>query len=369
MLFRELVKDAKSLTDKLLELVSDYDIYCELIGFEIELHKTIHSPIRSGDERPSFILFIPTKLERPLRPEEIWFKDYLGIHGDVFKFAQEFASFNFGLELETRKDIIAFIDNQLKLGLLTDNPRSYKKRKIDYEAAKETKDIFYTSRPFTRRDVWWWLQFGIDTLLLEQYNIKSIQYLLDDTFKVKRTIKTTELAFAYNIYDKLKLYRPEASPEFKWRNSCPAEYLQGIQQLEYLDILIMTKSMKDLLVFKSFMRVDVLAVQGEGMKFKNGIPHYTKKFVVTDYDNAGIKAANQFKEIGFEPRWVSTHQYSQNGKIKVVDKDISDYFKAHGLEKGFQHLREDMFPDLDDHYFKFERVNELINIRKELYGV
>jgi hypothetical protein len=31
---------------------------------------------------------------------------------------------------------------------------------------------------------------------------------------------------------KIKLYRPEEAPDFKWRNTCPGHYIQGLKTNE-----------------------------------------------------------------------------------------------------------------------------------------
>ena len=91
-----------SLTDQLLKLVDDYEIYSTLIGEEMELGEVINSPIRSSDECPSFAIFVPTKVSW-VRPDELWFKDLAdGRGGNVFKFVQIYALHHFGKKLEGR---------------------------------------------------------------------------------------------------------------------------------------------------------------------------------------------------------------------------------------------------------------------------
>jgi len=69
-LFKNFLQERKSLLDRLFEEISDYDIYCELIGYEIDIGKPIISPIRIDDDVPSFSLFIPTRLT-DVREEEL----------------------------------------------------------------------------------------------------------------------------------------------------------------------------------------------------------------------------------------------------------------------------------------------------------
>ena len=153
---------------------------------------------------------------------------------------------------------------------------------------------------------------------------------------------------------------PEAHASVKWRNTCPSEYLQGWQQLKKYDTLIITKSYKDILVFKSFMNIDVIAPQSESNHFTVSQIEYIKTnyknvFVVYDYDEAGKIGASRLEEDhGFKVRWVST---DINPDInKPDDKDISDYVCNHSIAEGFERM-QNMFSELSTSYFRQDRVN------------
>ena len=269
-LFKELVKSSKSLTDRLFDEVSDYDIYCELTGIDFEIGRAISSPIRDDDTRSSFSLFIPTKYS-DLRPEELWWRDFAKGSGNVFKFVKEYALLHYDLELETRKDTIVFIDEQLDLGLFSKNGSSKReKRFVDYEAARERKEIFFKSRPFTRMDKFWWIKFGIDEVILLEHNVKSVLYLLNNDYTVKYQFGAYELAFAYIVYDKVKIYCPTET-EFKWRNTCPSNYILGAEHCTRRDVLVITKSLKDVMVFKSLMDCDAISPQAETLNLSEDL--------------------------------------------------------------------------------------------------
>jgi len=70
-LAKELINSGRRLVDLLFEEVSDYDIYCELIGEDINIGVPIRSPIREHDTRASFSIFFPTR-KLNARPEELW---------------------------------------------------------------------------------------------------------------------------------------------------------------------------------------------------------------------------------------------------------------------------------------------------------
>jgi len=358
-IFKEFVLSKQTLTDRLLEEVSDIDIYCELTGIEFELGKAEISPIREDDDFPSFSLFLPTKIAHP-RPEEVWWRDFRDGSGDVFKFTKEYAKHVYGLDLQTRYDIIKFLDYELELDIFErDSKKSYTKRKIDYDKARESKEILFKSRPFTTRDIIWWANYGVDVELLEEHDVRSIRHILHEDFTIRKTISIYDLAFAFVVYDKVKVYQPEASKKIKWRNTCPAEYIQGWQQLKGTDTLIITKSYKDLLVFKSFMNVDVIAPQSESGSFTEEHINFIKSkykrvYVVYDYDEAGKIGAGKLKDAyDFTVRWVSTLVHAEEDKPK--DKDISDYILNHGFQPGLDRMKR-MFRELDASYFRDDRV-------------
>jgi len=357
-LFRKYVSSKKTLTDKLLDEITDFDIYCELLGIDLEMGQSISSPLRDDDTRASFSLYVPTETKRDVRPDEVWWKDFAGGYGDVFSFVQRFALFHHNITLETRLDIIKYLDTELGLGIFGTEKQTHTRREIDLEAAREKKEILFKSREFTRRDILWWARFGIDESILKKFNVRSVQYLLGEDYSIKYEFKRTELAFVYVVYDKVKLYCPEED-EFKWRNTCPAHYILGQEQLEGNDTLIITKSLKDVMCFYSLIKCDCIAPQSETWHFPEHLINefktkYKTIYVVMDYDPAGIEAAIRLEQYGLIIRWISQDQVLINGKQKVLDKDISDYIKHHDVEAGLA-LVKTMFPELEESLFKTDR--------------
>lgn len=351
----------------MLDEIVDYDIYCELTGIDFELGKPVISPVRSDDDTPSFSLFIPTHKE-DIRPEEIWWRDFREGSGDVFKFVKLFAVQKYGIDLANRYDIIKFIDEELSLGLFTTNKSVRKPRPIDYDEARKAKIILFASRPFTRRDRLWWCERGIDTKDLTLANTRSIQYLLNEDYTIKHTFRSTDLAYAQIVYDKVKIYCPE-SIDFKWRNTCPGHYILGEEQCTRTDVLIITKSSKDIQTFKSLMHCDSISPQGEGQLFTPDyleylLSRYSDIFVVMDYDEAGRKSVQQFND-KFKIRWVSTEQILINGKTTILDKDISDYVYSHGVQAGLDHVKK-MFPELSPEQFRNDRPKYFAELKEQI---
>jgi hypothetical protein len=108
------------------------------------------------------------------------------------------------------------------------------------------------------------------------------------------------------VFNKIKLYRPEEAPDFKWRNTCPGHYIQGLKQMNDRksnnDTLIITKSLKDVMVFYEFIgdRYDVIAPHSETYFYrdllKSLFAKYKKIIIIYDFDLAGVTGANKLRK-------------------------------------------------------------------------
>jgi len=347
-LTRIFLKTYKSPTDKLFDVVSSYDIYCELIGEEIEVGKVILSPIRK-DKRPTFILFVPED------KDEVFFKDFAWRGGNVFTFVRLFALYQEGITLNTRLSIIQYIDSKLGLGLYgTARKEHIARRNVGKDFYLSKRSVRFKSRDFTERDLEYWSRYHISRETLEIFNVRSVHKLLNEANEVIYTYSRYQLAFAYVVFNKVKLYNPEADPKFKWRNTCPAYYFQGLQQINELKSnntsLIITKSMKDVMVFYEFLhdRYDVLAPHSETYNptdefLQSLYKKYSEIIVIYDFDRAGVSGANKLKKRSngrIKVKFVSTKRIYINGSHKVIDKDISDFAEYREKEEVIIKLKE-----------------------------
>ena len=325
----------KSLSDTLFEHISSYDIYCNLIGREVKIGETILSPIRR-DNTPTFVLFIPED------KDEIFFKDFAWVGGNVFKFVRLYALYQEGVIIKSRYDIVSYIDKKLGLGIFDETNKGHRELiniKIDDKFFAAKRVIKFKSRAFTERDITYWNNYHIDTDILTEYDVRSVHKLLNDKNEVIYTVSQSTLTFAYVMFNKVKLYRPEEVPEFKWRNTCPGHYLQGLEQIKKRGFknkkLIITKSLKDIMVFYKFLgnEYDIIAPHSETYIFSDVEiewmkRHYDEVYIIFDYDAAGVTGANRLRKKDkqyFKVLFVSTNRMKINGKIKVIDKDISDF--------------------------------------------
>lgn len=368
-LFREIVEySSQTLTERLYNITSDYDIYCEFLGEKISIGQPMHSPLRDDDNIPSFSFFIPTKYK--FDREYIWWRDFAGGNGNMFDFVQKWAAFNEQVFLNGRLEIIQYIDSKLSLHLFDNTvATNIVRRKINYESLKESQQILFKSREFTIIDLWWWATFGIDEDILRAHDVRSVKYLLNDDFTIKYTNGMYDLMYAFVVYDAVKLYSPN-SIKFKWRNTCPSEYIFGEEQIENKDIMIITKSLKDIMTFKSFINCDSVSTQSETSYLPDWYietlkTSYKYLFVVMDYDPTGIAAAKHYKEnYDLEIKWVSKKLTNVDGKQKPLDKDISDYVKNNNFKSTFERL-ENMFSTVPKKYFKWDKLKYLETLKEK----
>lgn len=323
----------RSLSERLFECVSSYDIFCSFIGEDVKVGEVILSPIRK-DNRPTFILFVPED------KDEVYFKDFAWQGGSVFKFVKLFALYQESINLKEFTDVIRYIDSRMGIGLFENTKKKpIQRRVLDTSFYASKRVIKFKSREFTDRDIEYWSSYHISEETLRFFNVKSVHKLLNENNEVVWTVSTRTLTFAYIIYNKIKLYRPEESSDFKWRNTCPGHYIQGLKQMlerkSNNTSLIITKSLKDVMVFYEFVgdRYDTIAPHSETYIFSDTLLNtlynkYERIIIIFDFDLAGVAGANKLRKRNpakFEVVFVSTKRMTINGKIKVLDKDISDF--------------------------------------------
>ena len=327
------LKSKKSLTEKLFESVSSYDIFCSLIGEEVKVGEVILSPIRA-DKHPTFLLFVPED------KDEVYFKDFAWTGGSVFKFVKLFALYQESINLKKFIDVVHYIDQRMGIGLFGSTKiKEIKRRVLDKSFYASKRVIRFKSRAFTERDLQYWSKYHISEVTLNFFNVRSVHKLLNENNEVTWTVSERTLTFAYVIYNKIKLYRPEEALDFKWRNTCPGHYIQGLKQMVDRKsgnrMLIITKSLKDVMVFYEFLKdtYDVIAPHSETYIFTDSLltylyKHYDKIIIIFDFDLAGVTGVNRLRKMNrekFTYTFVSTKRITINGKVKVIDKDISDF--------------------------------------------
>lgn len=183
----------------------------------------------------------------------------------------------------------------------------------------------------------YWLSYRIGKTMLEQYNVKPVDYF--NLIKTKGSnVQSLRVgnSMCFGYFDKegkpFKFYQPRSKTHkfFKVKN-----YLQGLDQLKYnKPYLIICSSLKDAMCLKGMgYNIEVIAPDSENTMIKPHIIEYLKKkykkiITLFDNDQAGRQAIDRYAKA-----------YNIQGCALTICKDISDAMKTHGFDKVHAMLR------------------------------
>ncbi len=297
--------------------VSSYEILRYYCG-NFEVNKRIHSPLRK-DNNPSFAI-------QNYAGAFLW-KDFAtGESGNCYTIVMKKFHCDFIGALQRIN-----IDFNLELNSLTGKTVERTPFIPKVEVKKECI-IRIKSRAWRKEDLEYWQSFGINQELLERYKVKSIEHfwINDNGYSIGN-----QLAFSYEFPDGYKIYFPERK-EYKWFTN--SRYIQGLQQLDKTrDILIITKSLKDVICLES-LGYSSIAPQAESVLLKSEDMNKAKKifkkiYTLFDYDNAGIHLAWQMRKLyGTEPLFLTEGLWKRKQGY-LGCKDISELIKKIGINE------------------------------------
>lgn len=295
--------------EDILSRVSEYDIYEQYLGkFKVGL--IYNSPFRE-DKNPSFGIFRGRK-------GNLMFKDHgTGLCGDVVKFVGTL--FN----ISNYQDILAKIYKDVIV-----SRKITKKRIVSKIEEKPVETVIgIVKQEFTKTDINFWKQFGISLDTLKKFKVSSIQYYLCNGI-VKAVYKDDNPMYAYQVYDRFKIYRPYGDKYTKWRNNLTEYDIQGYEQLPKTgNILFITKSLKDVMVLYE-MGYSAISPSSESTFIPQiALDDVKKRFkriiILFDRDVCGVrKSRSTSLKTGLEAIFI--HK-------KYKAKDISDAVKAWGM--------------------------------------
>lgn len=192
-------------------------------------------------------------------------------------------------------------------------------------------------RQWNTLDSAYWLSYRIGKTMLEEYNVKPLEYytmLKDEDGTTSKLKIEGEHIYAYCDKDgtPYKIYQP-----FKKKHKFHKlkSHIQGLDQLKYNQpYLVICSSLKDAMCLKGFgYNIEVIAPDSENTVIKPYIIEnlklrYKKIITLFDNDEAGHKAIERYAKA-----------YNINGIALIICKDISDAVKEHGFEQTHQHLK------------------------------
>lgn len=302
----------------ILERVDEYALYCFYLGCTPHIGRTIVSPIRKvgdPDTVGSFVIFYPTRIKTHF--EFMWADNGTGQRGNIF---QMVALMYGGI---TVQQVYGLIDSDFQLGFGSGTPIHHRidpgiKPEVNYPC-----EIKVRSRALTSGDIDYWGQYGVTPDILAMYNITSVDmYWLSKYQKHPKVVSAHKHCYAYRIWSKYKLYQPFAPKKDKFRNDYTDMHVEGFQQLKYNSpTLIVTKSTKDIAMFRSNWDIDSIAGRGENIPIADKALRYLEsryKRIVVWNDNDG-------KESG--AKWYPDYERVYN---PPGPKDPTDFYYTYG---------------------------------------
>lgn len=300
----------------LLQHVDEYTLYCHYLGYEPEIKLNYSSPLREGDDSPSFGIFPSRKSNR-----EFFWKDAggYGDSGDIFKLIKLLFGY------QTKVEVISRVLSDFGLG-----PCVPKRDKIVMAVPqiKSDADIRIRIRNFSTEDLVYWNTFNITETILNRYRTSSLYcYWINPSQRVP--VFTSGLSFVYRVYDKYQLYFPFKEKSKKFRNDLQDRHVMGMEQLTFSDTLIITKSMKDVMCLRSY-GYDAISPRSENTP----LPEQAFTWFNERYKNIYVMFDNDMKHRG---EWYPYKQIYV--PIETGSKDISDFTRDYSPQAASELLK------------------------------
>lgn len=281
--------------ENIFKMINEEDIYkyyydAQFGDGKFQINKKLLSPFRE-ESNPSIYFFMRND-------DRIYWKDWGDAEGkvsDVFDYIQKLYNCNYF-------EALNYINKDLGLGLGKMN-YSELENFIKPPCQNKTsakKDISYNVRRFFIQDIKYWeKQYGIKLYQLEDYNIFPVSevFLNGELIMINTGIKPI---YVYKLEeDTFKIYAPYGP--IKWLSNGGGKFIWGLDKIpKNGNILIMTKSLKDLIVYNN-LGFYAIAFQTENFILDKNIyedlyNRFNNLVLIYDNDDPGIKAAEKFKE-------------------------------------------------------------------------
>lgn len=311
--------------EEILERVDEYTLYCSYLEYAPLIGAKYLSPIRiamgkEADGDPSFGVY-EKKYGRG--PHEFMWKDQgVGVHGDIFDLVKTL------YQLQTRHQAMQQV--LVDAGVI---PGESLKPIVDLSEKRYMgySDITITSRKLNRAEINYWDRINVGQALLDEYLTTAVKmYWLYEDQEAPRFPKG--MCFAYRMWDKYQLYFPQEVKKKKFRTDFTDACLPGFLQLKYnSELLIITKSYKDVIALRSF-GYEAVAPRGESVMVpKDFLEHFKTKYrrilILFDNDLKHKGDDYEFEKI-YVPKEIST------------DKDPTDFCGNHGIDATAEMLRQ-----------------------------
>lgn len=183
--------------------------------------------------------------------------------------------------------------------------------------------------PYDGEDLKFWAQFNISLSTLKHFNVRRIRRAWING-QLRYINLDRDRCYRYIEGDRFKLYRPH-NKRMKFRNNYMHEY-EGLNQLPSTgELLVITKSMKDIMTLHSIGILAICPHSESAILRPESIDEFTSRFkrvcIWYDADPTGEAKSLEMHAL-YKPKGVERLTHSA-----VLGKDVSDIVKIHGVEK------------------------------------
>lgn len=313
--------------ENLLKYIDEYDILKNYFS-EAELGSVINSPFRP-DEHPSFSFFY-SEVNKC-----ILYKDQAtGEIGNIFDFITKY--YKLPSYVDTLEQIA--IDFNIDKYFIITKRKNKKLQAVKQYNVSHKESFSYSLtikiRNWKEEDLIFWHSFGICQETLKKFNVVPIQGYFSNVNNIDVYVPTKDLSYAYLEYKDnqltYKIYRPFQTKERKWRTNHPYGVHQGYNQLPLIgEILIITKSLKDVMSLHDVMNIPSIAIQAETNSIKPQVmfeykQRFDKIYTLFDTDITGLDSMiKYFKKYNIVGITIPI-------KLYPLAKDFSDMVKYYG---------------------------------------
>jgi len=311
--FKDTKEDEILTTKEKIDRIGEMQIYFRYLGYYPQQNKHYSSPF-SSDTTHSFSFKLGDSL--------MWHCFSTGKGGNCIQLVSE-------LHNESFKDAIKRIFNDFE-----PNNKVRNKSKVLASSffTKYDTEIQVVLQDFSKTDLAYWSQGHITKKTLDFFNVKTVKEVWLDKgegFKWLWSYSPTNPIFRYLINGRYKVYRPlEKNKEWKWLSTTKVKDWQGFKQLpKNGDILIITKSMKDVMVWYELGFSATSPCTESQTITKEVIDYFFTRFkriyINYDYDKPGMTQMILLKlEFGL-PIIITSD---------IENKDVFDLVRAKGIE-------------------------------------
>jgi 5S rRNA maturation endonuclease (ribonuclease M5) len=196
-----------------------------------------------------------------------------------------------------------------------------------FQRASKYKVTSYKTRNWSTQDQYFWTNFNIGSKLLDGHNVKPLESYCMTKDDNELCIKGLYLYGYFKEDGTLyKIYQPKTLDK---KFIKVTDYIQGWDQLQNHENLLITSSLKDVMSIKSLkLNIDVISPDSENTMLKQDVmedlrDRYNKIIVMFDYDEAGVEAMKKYKE---------KYPFIEI-TVLPMSKDVSDSIKDSGAKE------------------------------------